>query len=72
MNKKRAIYLLIVFGIIFLTLIGYLTYLEIFYADEYTSSVYNPRNYELDRKVIRGSVFDRDGVEIAYSEKITE
>lgn len=72
MNKKRAIYLLIVFGIIFLTLIGYLTYLEIFYADEYTSSVYNPRNYELDRKVIRGSVFDRSGIEIAYSEKITE
>lgn len=72
MNRKRAIYLLVVFGIIFLTLIGYLTYLEIFHADEYTKSVYNPRNYELDRKVIRGSVYDRNGVELAYSEKITE
>lgn len=72
MNKKRAIYLLVVFGIIFLTLIGYLTYLEIFYANEYTKSTYNPRNYELDRKVIRGSVYDRNGTELAYSEKITE
>ena len=72
MSNKRAIYLLVVFGVMFLTLIGYLTYLEIFYAPEYTQSVYNPRNYELDRKVIRGSVFDRNGTELAYSEKITE
>lgn len=72
MNNKRAIYLLVVFGVMFLTLIGYITYLEIFHAEEYTKSAYNPRNYELDRKVIRGSIYDRNGVELAYSEKIAE
>ncbi|MBR2404306.1 MAG: hypothetical protein IKA95_01455, partial [Clostridia bacterium] len=72
MNNKRAIYLLVVFGLLFLTLIGYITYLEIFYAEQFTESAYNPRNYELDRKVIRGSVYDRNGTELAYSEKITE
>ena len=72
MNNKRAIYLLVVFGLLFLTLIGYITYLEIFYAEQFTESAYNPRNYELDRKVIRGSVYDKNGIELAYSEKITE
>jgi len=72
MNNKRAIYLLVVFGVMFLTLIGYLTYIEIFYAKEYTESIYNPRNYELDRKIVRGSIYDVNGVELAYSEKITE
>lgn len=72
MNNKRAIYLLVVFGLLFLTLIGYITYLEIFYAEQFTESAYNPRNYELDRKVIRGSVYDKNGTLLAYSEKITE
>lgn len=72
MNNKRAIYLLVVFGLMFLTLIGYITFLEIFHAEDYTDSVYNPRNYELDRKVIRGSVYDRNSVELAYSEKVSE
>ncbi|MBE7050183.1 MAG: peptidoglycan glycosyltransferase [Ruminococcaceae bacterium] len=72
MNNKRAVYLLVIFSFMFLTLIGYITYLEIFYADEYTKSAYNPRYYELDRTVIRGSIYDRNGVELAYSEKISE
>ncbi len=72
MNNKRAIYLLVVFGVMFLTLIGYLTYIEIFYAREYTESIYNPRNYELDRKIVRGSIYDKNGTELAFSEKITE
>lgn len=72
MNNRRAIYLLVVFSIMFLTLIGYITYMEIFHGEEYANSSYNPRNYELDRSVIRGSVFDRYGIELAYSEKINE
>ena len=72
MNNKRAVYLLVVFCFMFLTLIGYITYLEIFYGEEYTKSAYNPRYYELDRTVIRGSVYDRNGTELAYSEKVSE
>ena len=51
MNNKRAIYMLIVFGILFLTLIGYLTYLEIFHASEYRQSAYNPRNHEIEKRI---------------------
>ncbi len=71
MNNKRAIYLLVVFGILFLTLIGYLTYLEIFHGEEYRESAYNPRNYEIEKNVLRGSIYDRNSVLLAYSEKTT-
>ncbi len=72
MNNKRAIYLLVVFGVMFLTLIGYITYMEIFHGVEYANSAYNPRNYELDRNVIRGTIFDRNGTTLAYSEKVSQ
>jgi len=72
MNNKRAIYMLIVFGILFLTLIGYLTYIEIFHASEYRQSAYNPRNYEIEKSILRGSIYDRNATLLAYSEKIAE
>ena len=72
MNNKRAIYMLIVFGMLFLTLIGYLTYIEIFYASEYRQSAYNPRNYEIEKTILRGSIYDRNSTLLAYSEKVVE
>ena len=72
MNNKRAVYMLVVFGILFLTLIGYLTYLEIFYAQNYKKSAYNPRNYQIEKNILRGSIYDRNSTLLAYSEKIRE
>lgn len=57
------------FSVMFLGLIGYITYIEFAYSDQYTNSQYNARNYELDTKVIRGSIYDRNNVELAFSEE---
>ena len=59
MNNKRAIHLLAVFCVMFITLIGYITYIEIRHGNEYTQSVYNARNTVRDQKVLRGSIYDR-------------
>lgn len=70
MNNKRAMYILAVFCIMFLTLIGYMTYIEVRYGEEYSQSAYNARNTEKDMTVIRGSIYDRNMTELAYSEDV--
>lgn len=69
MNNKRAMYILVVFCLMFLTLIGYMTYIEVRYGEEYSQSAYNPRNSAKDASVIRGSIYDRSGKVLAYSEE---
>ncbi len=69
MNNKRAMYILAVFCFLFMLLIGYMTYMEVRHGDEYTKSAYNPRNNSKDMSVIRGSILDRNGEKLAYSEK---
>ncbi|MBQ6894925.1 MAG: peptidoglycan glycosyltransferase [Clostridia bacterium] len=69
MNNKRAMYILLVFCIMFMTLIGYITYIEIRYGDEYIHSAYNARNSVKDKSVIRGSIYDRNNIKLAYSEE---
>ena len=69
MNNKRAMYILLVFCVMFITLIGYITYIEVEFGDEYISSVYNARNSAKDSAVIRGSIYDRNMKKLAYSEE---
>jgi len=69
MNNKRAMYILLVFCVMFMTLIGYMTYIEIKYGDEYINSAYNARNTAKDSSVIRGSIYDRNMIKLAYSEE---
>ena len=70
MNNKRAMYMLAVFCFLFLTLIGYMTYTEIKYSESYKASVYNPRNTAKDKLITRGSIYDKNNLELAYSENI--
>ncbi|MBR3934274.1 MAG: peptidoglycan glycosyltransferase [Clostridia bacterium] len=70
MNNKRAMYMLAVFCFIFLTLIGYMTYTEIRHNEEYNSVSHNLRIKLKDKSVIRGSIYDRNNLELAYSEKV--
>ncbi len=67
MINRRAMYLLIVFTLLFVTLIGYITYIEIRYGEEYKSSEYNVRNHTRDMNVIRGTIYDRNYETLAYS-----
>ena len=69
MINRRAIYLLAVFSILFITLIGYMTYIEIRFGNEYKESQYNARNHQRDMDVIRGTIYDRNMIELAYSEE---
>jgi len=70
MINKRAMYILVVFCIMFMTLIGYLTYIEVRFGKEYSQSAYNARNTQKDQSVIRGSIYDRNMTELAYSEDV--
>lgn len=69
MNNKRAMYILAVFCFMFLTLIGYMTYIEVRYGEEYNRIATNPRNSLKDQTVVRGNIYDCNGVKLAYSEE---
>ncbi|MGO1528861.1 MAG: peptidoglycan D,D-transpeptidase FtsI family protein [Senegalia sp. (in: firmicutes)] len=70
MNKeqKRIIRVLLLFSALFISLIVYLTYFEIFEADTIRASTYNKRPDD-KAYVIRGSIYDRNQKELAYSTK---
>ena len=57
------------FSIVFLSLIAYLTTIDIYYSEEYTQSSYNIRNIVQEAKIKRGTIYDRNGTVLAYSEK---
>jgi len=70
MNNKRAMYILVVFCLLFLTLIGYITYIEVQYGKEFSESAYNARNTAKDQTIIRGGIYDRNMISLAYSEDV--
>ncbi|NLB80331.1 MAG: peptidoglycan glycosyltransferase [Clostridiaceae bacterium] len=61
--------MLIFIILIFLLLIGYLTYFVIFKSDEVLQNPYNKRLWAYEEDVTRGSVSDRRGVVLAYSDR---
>ncbi len=70
MNNKRAMYMLVVISILLITLIGYITYIEIRQTDKYTSADTNRKRIVAENnKIKRGSIYDRNMIELAYSEK---
>lgn len=68
MNNKRAMYILAVFCLMFITLIGYMTYIEVKHGEEYNNMASNPRNAAKDLTTLRGSIYDINGEVLAYSE----
>lgn len=74
MNANRARYLLVLFGLLFITLIGYMTYFEINFTEKYVESKHeNERLAQQQQQSYtkRGSILDRNGEILAYSEKNT-
>lgn len=70
MNNKRAMYMLVVISMLLITLIGYITYIEVCHTDKYTSADTNRKRILTENnKVKRGSIYDRNMTELAYSEK---
>lgn len=70
--KKNIIKVLIVFTMVFTLLIGYLSYFEIYYGDTIQSSTYNKRNRDKENEILRGSIFDRNKVLIAGSQRLED
>ena len=76
LNKKsseyregtRFIIVLCVIGLLFLSVIGYLTYLELWGKQKFMDNAYNQRQWAQEEKVLRGEIYDRDGERLAYSE----
>ena len=71
-ENKKIIRVLVAMCSIFFAITAYLTYLQIFQGKKLMQNVYNRRNSEIEENTLRGSIFDRNGVVLAYSEKSGE
>lgn len=60
-QKKRMLHILVVVCLMFLSLITYLLYFNMFEAKEVAGNPYNKRQWEDERFVKRGNIYDRDG-----------
>ena len=67
--NKKIITVMSAVCALFLAVIVYLTYFTLFSAKDIVNSSYNQRIWEKEEKVLRGSIFDRKGTRLAYSEE---
>ncbi len=68
-RNKRIIHLLVAMCFIFLTLMVYLTYFEIFTSGKIETNSYNRRQWLKEDSTKRGNIYDRNGVILAESKK---
>lgn len=68
-ENKRMIFVLIVICIMFLALVIYINYFQIFKSEEVRNNPYNKRMWANEDKVERGSIYDRNGSLLAYNGK---
>lgn len=71
MNKenRRIIFILVGFCILFVGLVAYLSFFQVFKAESVKNNSYNKRLWINEENVLRGSIMDRNGNVLAYSEK---
>lgn len=67
-TNKRIIHLLVVVSALFLALLTYLLYLNMFRAEELALNPYNRRQWDDERYVTRGTIYDADGLVLAETE----
>ncbi len=66
--NKRIIRVLVVVCLMFLSLVTYLLYFNMFQAQEVASNPYNKRQWEDEKFVKRGNIYDSNGVLLAETE----
>ncbi|AOT69095.1 peptidoglycan D,D-transpeptidase FtsI family protein [Geosporobacter ferrireducens] len=71
-ESKRIIKVLIALCTLFVGLIVYLSYFETFQAARIVTNSYNKRQWLNEEYVLRGTITDRNGKALAYSEKIED
>ena len=65
MTNKKIIRVLIVISALFLALLSYLLYFNMFQAETVATNPYNRRQWDDERYITRGSVFDSEGLVLA-------
>lgn len=68
-ERRRTLILLIYLLLGFVVLIGYMSYFQIFKSEIIKNNDYNKRLWLNEESIMRGSIFDRNGLVLAYSEK---
>lgn len=66
--NKKVIIALVFISALFLLLIIYLSYFQLFKSEELANAGGNPRTYLKEEKILRGSIYDQNGTCLAYSE----
>lgn len=66
-QDRKIIHVLIVMSVLFLAMIGYLTYFELVKKEQIMASSYNRRQWVREDKIVRGEILDRQGVILAHS-----
>ena len=69
---KRIITILVGFCLVFISLIIYMSYFQVFKAEAVKNNSYNKRLWINEESILRGSILDRNGRVLAYSEKKDE
>ena len=69
LESKRIIRVLVFISALFIGLILYLSYFQLFKAEEILDNSFNKRNLIGQEKILRGKITDRKGETLAYSEK---
>lgn len=67
-EKRRILLVLSAIVLLLVSIIVYLTYFQLFMSEEYRTSSKNRRNSIAQEKVVRGSIYDRRGNPLAYTE----
>lgn len=71
-EKRRIISLLVLVSLVFIGLVVYLSYFQIFRAEDIKNHSYNKRLWINEENILRGSILDRNGNVLAYSEEQEE
>ena len=68
-ENRRIIWVLVGFCILFVGLVAYLSFFQVFKAEAVKNNSYNKRLWINEENVLRGSIIDRNDNVLAYSEK---
>lgn len=68
-ENKKIIHLLILISALFLLLLSYLLYFNMFMSEKVAANPYNMRQWEEEKLVQRGNIYDRNGLLLAESLK---
>lgn len=70
-SNKKIVHVIVFVGLLFFSIIGYLTYFQIFRAQDMNTHAYNKRQIAREEETIRGSIYDRNGTILAET-KVNE